>query len=69
MKTVGKILFMAMIIIVSGWQANNHLHTELNIESISKFAYREIDPNVHPLPNTAFKLYPYHNRLNRPHVT
>lgn len=69
MKTVGKILFMAMIIMVSGWQGNNHLHRELNMESISKFAYREIDPNVHPLLNTAFKLYPYHNRLNRRHVT
>jgi hypothetical protein len=69
MKTVEKILFIGVFIMVSGWQGNNHLPTELNIESISKFAYREIDSNVHPLPNTAFKLYPYHNRLNRRHVT
>lgn len=69
MKTAGKFLFIGFIILVSGWQTNNHIRPEINIESISKFAYHEIDPNVNPLPNTAFKLYPYHSRLNRRHVT
>jgi len=69
MKTVGKFLFIGMIIMVSGWQVDNHPDIERSIESVGAFAFRENDHVVHHLPTTAFKLYPYHNRLNRRHVT
>ncbi len=71
MKTVGKILFTAMIIILSRWQGNNHADTERNWESMDKFVCSDNDRDqyVHKRANTAFKLYPYHNRLNRRHVT
>lgn len=71
MKTVRNFLFMGMIMMMSGWQGNNHADTERNRESMDKFVYisNDRDQYVHKRANTAFKLYPYHNRLNRRHVT
>lgn len=56
---------------VSGLQGNYYPGQDQNQESNSEFAYGENDRDryVHKQPNTAFKLYPYHNRLNRRHVT
>jgi len=71
MKTVRNFLFLGMIMMMSGWQGNNHADKDRNRESMDKFVYSDNDRDqyVHTRANTVFKLYPYHNRLNRRHVT
>ncbi len=71
MKTVGNILFIVMIITLAVLQGDSQPAIDRSNKGNGEFAYSEIDRDryVNQQPNTAFKLYPYHNRLNRRHVT
>jgi len=63
MKTVGYYLCLEMIIMLGGLQGN-HSDRDRNNESDRRVAYNTNDLD-HRQRNIAFKLYPYHTRLNK----